>query len=60
MSLSHVIRILRVLSDLRYHTLLNDVLDEIELVRYHGRGEDMALHKGVGYNLVVLVELRKV
>ena len=60
MSLSHVIRILRVLSDLRYHTLLNDVLVEIELVRYRGRGEDMALHKGVGYNLVVLVELRKV
>lgn len=62
-SLSHVNRILRVLSDLNDlsdHTILDDVLDELELVRYRGRGEDVTLHKGVGYNLVVLVELRKV
>jgi hypothetical protein len=37
-----------------------DVFNEIELVRYRGRGEDVALHKGVGQNLMVLVELRKV
>ena len=60
MSLDRILRVLSDLNDLSYHTVLDDVLDELDLVCYRGRGEDVALHKGVGQNLMVLVELRKV
>jgi hypothetical protein len=59
-SLDRILRVLSDLNDLSYHTVLDDVLDELDLVCYRGRGEDMAIPKRVGNNLLVLVELRKV
>ena len=59
-SLSHVLIISRVLSDLSDHTVLDDVLDELVLVLHRGRGKNMMIQEGVDHNLVVLVELRKV